>query len=116
MTAAISGKPSQNGWKACPERAAAFLRSRYPAKTAESVAADTGIGAETVKKWLDGSARPAWDSVFPLILAYGPAFLVAVFPRQPAWLADAYQRERLAELEAEQARIKSQIQALKAQP
>lgn len=51
-----------------------------------------------------------------LILAYGPAFLAAVVPRQPAWLSDAYQREQLAALEAEQARIQSRIQALKAQP
>lgn len=116
MPAAISGKPSRNGWKACPERAVAFLRSRYPSKTAESVAADTGIGAETVKKWLDGSARPAWDSVFPLIFVYGPAFMAAVAPSQPRWLTDAYQREQLAALEAEQARIQSRIQALKAQP
>jgi hypothetical protein len=65
---------------------------------------------------MEGASSPSWVAFSRLILAYGPAFLAAVFPRQPAWLSDAYQRERLAELEAEQARIQSKIQALKAQP
>lgn len=78
------------------------------------MAADTGVGFETVKKWLDGSARPSWDGIFAMIAAYGFPFLVAVFPSRPNWLDDAYQREQLAALEAEQARIQSQISALRA--
>jgi hypothetical protein len=116
MPAPSLGSPSRNGRMPCPDRAVAFLRSRYPSKTADCVAADTGIGAETVKKWLDGAARPSWDGALTLVFTYGPAFLAAVFPRQPRWLTDAYQREQLAALEEEQARIQSKIQALKAQP
>lgn len=115
MNSAKSVHPSPKRRQACPERAVAFIRERYPMKTAESVAADTGVGFETVKKWLDGSARPSWDGIFAMISAYGFPFLVAVFPRQPVWLSDAYQRERLAELEAAQARIQSEISALRAQ-
>lgn len=112
MTAAISGRNARNGWKACPEKAVAFIRRRYPMKTAESVAADTGIGAETVKKWLDGSARPSWDGVFALICAYGPAFLAAVLPNAPQWLDEAHRREMQASLRAEQQRISDQLAAL----
>lgn len=114
MFAPLSGKISLKSQKACPEKAVEFIRARYPAKTAENVASDTGIGVETVKKWLDGTVRPSWDGLSCLIFAYGFPFLVAVFPSRPMWLSDAYQREQLAELEAEQARIQSKIAALRA--
>lgn len=112
MTAAISGKISRTGWKACPERAISFIRTRYPVKTAESVAADTGIGAETVKKWLDGSARPSWDACWALICAYGTPFMIATILTKPVWLDEAHRRERLAALEAAQARIAAEIAEL----
>lgn len=114
MFAPPSGKISLSSQKACPEKAVEFIRALYPAKTAENVASDTGISAETVKKWLDGTVRPSWDGLSCLIFAYGFPFLVAVFPRRPLWLSDAYQRAQLAELEAEQARIQSKISALRA--
>ena len=115
MSYPSEGKIYLKSQMACPEKAVEFIRARYPAKTAENVSSDTGIGAETVKKWLDGAARPSFDGLSRLIFAYGFPFLVAVFPRQPVWLSNAYQRERLASLEAEQARIQSEIQALRAQ-
>lgn len=116
MSGPSSFKIGSKNFEACPDRAVAFVRQMYPIKTADCVAADTGLPVQTVRRWLEGAAKPSWVGFSRLILAYGPGFLAAVFPRQPAWLADAYQRERLAELEAEQARIKSKIQALKAQP
>ena len=109
-------KAGQSEAQACPQKAVEFIRRLYPTKTADSVAFDTGIPAPTVRRWMEGASSPSWVAFSRLILAYGPAFLAAVFPRQPRWLTDAYQRERLAELEAEQARIQSKIQALKAQP
>jgi hypothetical protein len=87
----------------------AFIRALYPIKTADCVAADTGLPVQTVRRWLEGVAKPSFIGFSRLILAYGPAFLAAVFPRQPAWLTDAYQRERLAELEAEQEAISSSV-------
>lgn len=92
----------------------AFIKALYPLKTAECVAADLGVPTHTVKRWLEGVAKPSWIGFSRMIIAYGPAFLVAVFPcARPAWLDDAYQREQLAELEAEQARIQSKINALR---
>ncbi len=99
---------------ACPDRAVEFIRKLYPTKTADCVSADTGVPSQTVRRWLEGVAKPSWTAFSRLILAYGPAFLVAVFPSRPRWLDDAYQREQLAELEAEQARIQSKISALRA--
>lgn len=112
MSYPTSVKVSSKGWKASPEKAVDFIRAKYPMKTAESVAADTGVGVETVKKWLDGSVRPSWDGIFALICAYGPAFLVAVYPSAPAWLDEAHRRERQDALRAEQRRIQSQLDAL----
>lgn len=109
-------KIGQSEAQACPERAVEFIRRLYPVKTADCVAADTGLPVQTVRRWLEGVAKPSFIGFSRLILAYGPAFLAAVFPRQPRWLTEAYQREQLADLEAEQARIQSKIQALKAQP
>ena len=118
VEAAMSGQKQPNiganGTQACPDRAVAFIRTLYPAKTAECVAADIGLPVPTVKRWIEGAAKPSWSGFSRMILAYGPAFLVAVFPSRPRWLDDAYQREQLAELEAEQARIQSRIAALRA--
>lgn len=107
-----SVKVSPKGWKASPERAVDFIRARYPVKTAESVAADTGIGAETVKKWLEGAVRPSWDGIFALICAYGTPFMVATVVTKPQWLEDAHRSARLAALEAAQARIQAEIAEL----
>lgn len=112
MAHLVSGKASRTGWKACPEKAVAFIRARHPVKTAESVAAETGVGAETVKKWLDGTARPSWDACWALICAYGMPFMAATILTKPQWLDDAHRAARLAALEAEQARIQAEIAEL----
>lgn len=115
MSEARSTNIGATSAQACPERAIGFIRERYPVKTAECVAADIGVPVHTVKRWIEGAAKPSWSGFSRMILAYGPAFLAAVFPCQPKWLSDAYQREQLVQLEAEQARIQIKIQALKAQ-
>ena len=98
--------------EACPDRAVAFVRRLYPTKTADCVAADTGLSAQTVRRWLEGVAKPSWAGFSRLILAYGPAFLVAVYPNAPKWLDEAHRRERLDALKAEQIRIQEQLDAL----
>lgn len=108
----LPGRNSLKSWKASPEKAVEFIRAQYPTKTAENVSHDTGVGAETVKKWLDGTARPSWDGIFALICAYGPAFLIAVYSKAPAWLDEANRRERQDALRAEQRRIQAQLDAL----
>jgi len=106
-------KIGRNDGEACPDRAVAFIRRLYPTKTADCVAADTGLPSQTVRRWLEGVAKPSWAGFSRLILAYGPAFLVAVYPNCPKWLDEAHHRERLAALEAEQVRIAAEIASLK---
>lgn len=112
MTWDIVGKAGVNDTQACPERAIAYIRKLHPSKTADHVAADTGISPDTVRKWLEGVAKPSWVAFSRLIFAYGPSFLTAVYPKAPAWLDDAHRRERLAALEAAQARIQAEIAEL----
>lgn len=94
------------------ERIIAFLRRLYPMKTAENVAADIGGSAETVQKMMDRGSTPNVVTYGRMILAYGPDFLVAVYPNAPKWLNDAHRAARLAALEAEQARIQAEIAEL----
>ena len=94
------------------ERMIAFLRQRYPVKTADNVAVDLGCSAETVAKMIERVATPNAVTFGRMILAYGPAFLVAVYPKAPAWLDEAHRRERQEALRAEQRRIQEQLEAL----
>lgn len=112
MAGSVSTRIGAISPQACPDRAIAFIRSRYPTKTAECVAADIGLPVHTVKRWLEGVAKPSWSGLSRLIFAYGPAFLVAVYPNCPQWLDEARRRERLAALKAEQIRIQEQLDAL----
>jgi len=94
------------------ERIIGFLRRLYPTKTAENVAADIGGSPETIQKMMDRCSTPSTILFSRMIFAYGPAFLIAVYPKAPKWLDDAHRRERLAALEAEQARIRAEIAEL----
>jgi ubiquinone biosynthesis protein UbiJ len=79
----------------------AFLRQRYPSKTPDHVAADTGVPAGTVQKWLDRGSAPSVAHYTRLWLAYGPEFLAATIERAPAWLDAAHRAEEAARLKAE---------------
>ena len=93
----------------CASRVVAFLRARHPAKTSESVAAETGLGVDRIRKWLDRSSAPSCAACFTMIAVYGPKFLAAVLHRPPAWIAvasRAAERERLrAEIASLEARL-----------
>ena len=95
------------------ERIIAFLWQRYPVKTAENVAADIGGTAESLQKMIDRVSTPNVLTFGRMMFAYGPAFMVAVYPNAPKWLDEAHRRERLAALEAEQARIAAELASLK---
>lgn len=116
MTGRKYGKVGVVSAQACPEKALDFLRGLYPSKTADNVAYDTGIPADTVRKWLERAAKPSWVAFSRLIFVYGPAFMVAVYPNAPKWLDEAHRREQQAALRAEQQRIADQLAALKASP
>lgn len=100
----LSGKRDR-----CPERVAAFLRQMHPVKTAEAVAAETGLACDTVRKWLARASAPALPALLALIAVYGPDFLDAVLARPPDWVVRAAQQRRLVALEAEQARLSRMI-------
>lgn len=93
-------------------RTAKFLRALYPTATAANVAADSGIPAGRISKWLIGASGPRIDDTIALTLAYGPDFLSAVLPNAPAWLDRCVRAERQAKLEEEQERITRELQAL----
>lgn len=86
-----------------------YLRDKYPAKTAEHVAADTGCTVAAVKRWIYSDSAPSWDCAVKLIKAYGPELLAAVLP-PTAWIEKAraeLQHEKLmAELAEAERRLK----------
>ncbi|WP_331292380.1 MULTISPECIES: hypothetical protein [Methylobacterium] len=88
-------------------RLCSFLRGRHPVKTAENVAAETGIPVATVASWLDrGSSPNAW-ALLSLVGAYGADVLCAAMENPPAWL-------RAAARQAERERVEAEIAALRA--
>ena len=97
---------------ACAARAVAFLRSRHPVKTSAAVAADTGLQAETIKKWLDRSSAPSFAAVFALIGAYGPAFIAAVMEHPPAWIDNAARAARREALARDISRLQTELARL----
>lgn len=97
---------------ACTSRALTFLRARHPLKTAEEVAADTGLPIATVKKWLDRSSAPSFAAVFALIGAYGPAFIAAVMEHPPAWIDNAARAARREALARDISRLQSELARL----
>ena len=87
---------------------AEFLRSRHPTKTAACVEAETGIPADTFRKWEDGTS-PSFRACFALIGVYGPELISAVMPYRVAWLDDAVMQSReqalLEEIETRQKQL-----------
>lgn len=101
------GHVSEDSRTTVAERIVAFLRETHPAKTAEHVAFEIGIGAPTVAKWLDRGSAPSGWAVFKLIRAYGPEFVCAVMPNPPAWVDAAKRAE-------EARRLRVQLRAIEA--
>ncbi|RXF67558.1 hypothetical protein [Hansschlegelia zhihuaiae] len=79
----------------------AFLRARYPDKTAANVHADTGIRVKTVEKWLAKVSAPGAAHLVVLVTVYGPEFLCAVTRDPPPWLTAAGRAARRAEVTAQ---------------
>lgn len=99
-----------------PERVVEFLQGAHPLKTADHVAANTGIPSGTVRKWLEGKALPKSGALIALVGAYGPALLAVAFGNEPPeWLSRAARAERQAALEAEQARIREELAQMRSQ-
>lgn len=90
-----------------------YFKQRHPTNTATEVALDTGIPVDTVRKWMERASAPSVMYFEPLMLAYGPTFMAAVWPvaELPEWLREAIAIEQ-AEMLMD--RIRSDMTALDA--
>ncbi len=95
--------------KDCATRAVAYLVELYPAKTAEYVAADTGLAPDTVRKWLMRVSSPSFMACMTLIAAYGPEFLAAVMDKPPVWIDTAARAARREQLAREMAALEAEM-------
>lgn len=95
------------------ERLAAFLRARHPLKTALLVAADTGLDAGRIEKWLALKARPDCEAVLILIETYGPSLLLTLAGAPAHWISAAALAEERAALEAQHAAVAARLNALR---
>lgn len=92
------------------DRLVSFLRARHPVKTAENVAADTGIAAATVARWLDRGSAPSILQLGKLVGAYDAEVLCAILDSPPAWLVDAARQEERRRIERQIAVLRAQIE------
>lgn len=95
------------------ERVIDFLRNAHPLKTSENVAAETGMSAATISKWMERKSVPGGLAIMRLIAAYGPEFLVAAFPSAPSWLRDASRAYRISYLAQQQEILQREMDELK---
>ena len=80
---------------------ARFCRERHPAKTAQHVAAETGLPLDSVKKWLAGDAVPGGRALLALLCVYGPDLAHAMLNGAPSWISSAARAECSRRLDAE---------------
>lgn len=87
-----------------------FLINIYPVKTAENVAADTGIASRTVQRWLsEEPIAPNMPSLLCLACVYGAPFLAESLTRCPQWLNDYVRLTRLSEIQSEIERVEAEL-------
>ena len=91
------------------DRFSNFLRSKYPIKTADNVAADTGLPAATVQRWLDRGSAPSLWALGKLIGAYDAEVLCATLENPPAWLMAAARQQERERLEREIAGLRARL-------
>jgi hypothetical protein len=95
-------------------RVATYLRQRYPFKTADRVAADTGFAATRIVKWLEERSAPSFAAMLILVAAYGPDFLAYVMDEPLDWLDRARAEEERAALSREIAALEARQRTLEA--
>ena len=101
----IGGKFCSARGKEAGERLVAFLRDRYPNKTSDCVAADTGLPATNVAKWLAGGSLPSFTALLALGLAYDIDFWAAVLPNPPECIVKERVNRKVAHLQAQLAEL-----------
>lgn len=108
----MSGHKISKFGHAHPDRLIRFLRGVHPHKTAESVAATTGLPVSTVRKWLDGSSAPGFAATWSLIGAYGLPIVAAVFEIKPQWIDDDFRARCMRDLDARHAQRREEHRSL----
>jgi hypothetical protein len=88
---------------------ARFLTRRHPEKTAYHVAAETGLPADTVKKYLRLEMAPGFKATIVLVCTYGPELLAAMLSEPPEWLDPAMRQRDQAALTQELAALSARI-------
>lgn len=78
----------------CGDSFARFLRHQHPTNTVKKVAELTGASESTIDKWLARVSLPHLRHLGPLLAAYGPSVIAAIFPSAPRWLDEAVRAER----------------------
>lgn len=92
------------------ERVSAFLRRMHPTKTADNVAAETGVPVNTIKTWLQRGSAPDAEGYTALWIAYGPEFLEALAGgRSPDWLVQTRRAHEALQLKAEIAALEKKL-------
>ena len=92
------------------DRVAAFLRAKYPLKTADNVAADTGLPAATISRWLDRGSAPSLWALSKLVGAYDADVLLVILDHPPSWLIDEARRQERDRIERQIATLRAQIE------
>ena len=87
------------------EGLAAFLRRQHPTKTAQCVAALTGLPADSVKKWINGEVQPSGRAMLAMVCAYGPEFIAAAVRNAPEWCNQDLRAAKIAKLKQEIAEL-----------
>lgn len=106
-----AGKSAKFGGKQRQSWGALF-RARYPAKTAEYVAAEIGAPVRTVQNWMEGAAEPSLKWFARLATAYGLDALAVILPEHLGWLAAARRAARQAEIEGQLATLKAALDGI----
>lgn len=83
-------------------------------KTADNVAAETGIPVNTIKTWLQRGSAPDAEGYTALWIAYGPDFLdVIAAGRSPEWLTQVRRANEARQLKAQIAALKNKLQEVR---
>ena len=102
----------REGLRFSPRGFASFLRRRYPRATADSVAADLGVGKRTAEGWLSGESRPTADAMVRAVAIYGLAALAAAMTKTPDFLDEAVRSAEAARIRAEIADLETRLRRI----
>ena len=105
-----NGRITPSDGRTLGERVASYLRAQHPDKTAIYVAAEIGVSAETVRKWLEQNSVPNGRVMLALIRRYRMSFIDNVLGEDAdGWIAELARQEEQERLEAQASAIRHQL-------